>query len=313
MGALIKACNKSLTVKNTGSECNESLGPTAMLIAVPPGAVWHDSDMTDFSGFLAGKINASKANRFYPLFGPAAPIRKITNNKESDVIFTADDGTQIFIRYGVLNRAFGTTEGGICFAQALQSFTKAGFSILEIDDAGQILMRKNTDGSYGGLKTTFMYSPSIDLADFKNPSMTNFQVSIKPEEYIGNGVIFQDSDNAILDLIGLYDVNLLVGAAGVSSVTKLKFNIQTECANTDLVALLGSALAVVGNFNVNDKATPGTPLTITAAGIVSGHMELTGTFVSTHTYQVQLADAPTLFTNSVEGYEGSNILEIIIP
>lgn len=312
-GALIKACKATLTVKNTGSECNESMGPTAMLIAVPPGLSWTKTQMNTFTTFLQTQIQATKAARVYPMFGPAAPIRKITNNKEADVLFTADDGTQIFIRYGVLNRAFGTTEGGICYAQALQSFTKAGFSIIEIDNAGQVLMRKNSDGTYSGLKTTFMYAPSIDPADFKTPQFTNFQISVTPQEYIGNGVIFSSTDDSILDLIGLYDTDLLVGTAGASSVTKLKFQVQTECAETDLVALLGAPIAIISDYLVVDKAAPTVPITISAAAIVSGHVELTGTFVSGHTYQISGADTPTLFTNGVEGYEITNVLEILIP
>lgn len=311
MSALIKACKASLTVKNTGSECNESMGPTAMIFAIPPGLSWTKTDMNDFAGYLLAQGHAAKASRVYPMFGPAAPIRKINNNKEADVIFTADDGTQIFIRYGVLNRTFGTTEGGLCFAEALQSFTKAGFSFIEIDNAGQILMRKNADGTFSGLKTTFMYSPSIDLADFKNPMFTYFALSVKPEEYIGNGVIYRDEDNNIIDLIGLYDTDIVADAAA-SSTTKLKIGVHTECAETDLVALLGSDIAQITNFIVNKKSD-GSLTTITAAGIVSGHVELTGTFVSAQTYIVAGSDAPTWFTNGVEGYEAVKSVEITIP
>lgn len=310
MPALVSACNKALTIKNTGSECNESMGPTAMLFAVPPGATWQNSDLTDFTSFVLGKIHAPKAQRWYPLFGPGVPIRKITNNKEADVIFTADDGTQIFIRYGVLNRTFSTTEGGLCFAQALQSLNKSGYSFVEVDNASQVLNRKNTDGSFAALKTTFVYSPSLDLADFKNPAMLNFAISIKPEEYIGNGVISQMDDSSLLDLVGLIDAGL-TNATG-SSTTKLKIGVETLCGDTDLVASVGSPLATITNFIVKLKST-GVVQTISAAAIVGGHLELTGTFISASIYTVSAAGADVWFTNGVEGYEGVQSIDITIP
>lgn len=213
MPALISACQKGLSIRNTRSECNDSMGPTARLIAVPPGATWQKSDMANFTAYVNTQLHAPLGERWYVLFGPEVPIRRITNNKESDVIFTADDGTQIFIRYGVLNRAFGTTEGGLCFAQAIQSLNKSGYSFIEVDNATQVMMRKNSDGSYSAVKTTFVYSPSIDLADFKNPAFTNFQISIKPEEYVGNGVIFQADDSSLMDLVSLLDVSVIQDGA----------------------------------------------------------------------------------------------------
>jgi hypothetical protein len=309
MGALIKACQKSLSIKNTGAECDESMGPTAMLFAIPPGLTWQASDLEDFFTYLNTKIHAPLGQRVYPLFGPDVPIRKITMNKESDVIPVQDDGTPIFVRYGMITRMLGTTGGGLCYAQVLQSLLRAGYGIVEVDNANQVLMRANEDGTYGGLKTTFMYSPSPDLADLKNPAYTYFQFTFDPREYVGFGEIFQ-ADSDITDLTGLLDVEL-TDATG-SSATKLKIGVETICANTDLVALLGSPLAAVAIFVVT-KQSDGTPVTISAAAIVSGHIELTGTFTSATAYVVALADVATLFTNGIEGYEGTKSVVITIP
>jgi len=310
MGALLSACKKGLSIKNSRSECNDSMGPTDRLVAVPPGAKWQKADMADFTTYVNTQIHAAKGARWYVFFGPDVPIRKITNNKEADVIFTADDGTQIFIRYGVLNRAFGTTSGGICFAKFLMSLNKAGYDILEIDNANQVLARENEDGSFSAMKTTFMYSPSIDLADFKNPMFTNFAVSIKPEEYVNNGIIFQADDASLMDLIGLADVEL-TDATG-SSTTKLKFGVQTICGETDLVAEIGSPLAATSNFVVKKKSDGTTP-SVTAAAIVSGHIELTGTFVSGATYVVTGAAPSVWLVAGIEGYEVTKSVELLIP
>jgi hypothetical protein len=311
MSALIKACKSNTTVKNTGIECNESLGPIAMLIAVPPTLKWTANDMLDFYTYLQTQIHAVKTARAYPLFGPAAPIRKIANNKESDVTVTLDDGTQIFIRYGVYNNLYSTTDGGLCYADTLQSFTRSGFAIIFIDNTGQILMRKNVDGTYSGIKTSFMYASSPDFADFKNPGFTNFQVSFTPQEYVNHGVIMT-GDSSIIDLLGLVDADVTQFAAA-NSTTKLKINVSTECAGTDLIAELGTDLADPTNFLVVDQAAPTVPITITAAAIVGTHIELTGTFITGHTYLVSLAAASVLFGNDIDGYEGVGTAICIIP
>src|SRR6185437_4101258 len=150
MGALIKACLKALTIKNSGSECSESMGPTSMLFMVPPNLKWTATDMLNFDAYLQTQIHAAAGQRIYPLFGPDVPIRKLTVNKEGDVIPIQDDGTPIFVRYGKITRMFGTTEGGICYAQVLESLLRAGYSFIEVDNANQVLMRANEDGTFSG-------------------------------------------------------------------------------------------------------------------------------------------------------------------
>lgn len=309
MGALIKACQKSGSIKNTRSECHDSMGPTVLLVAVPPNAKWTKTEMADFKGYLTTQIHSTKSSRFYPFFGPDVPIRKITTSKESDVIPVQDDGTPIFVRYGVITRTFGTTEGGLCFAEALMSLNKSGYSIIEVDNADQVLFRDNGDGTYSALKTTFMYAPSIDVADLKNPGYTYFQLSYRPEEYVKNGSIWQD-DSGIVNLVGLLDA-AVTDATG-STTTKLKVGVETVCGLTDLVATVGTPLATISNFIVTLKST-GAVQTITAAAIASGHIELTGTFTSAAVYTVTLAAPSVLLGNMVSGYEGLVSVDITIP
>jgi hypothetical protein len=154
-----------------------------------------------------------------------------------------------------------------------------------------------------------MYSPSPDLADFKNPGFTNFQISYRPEEYVKFGTIYQ-GDSSISNLVGLYDT-AVTDATG-STTTKLKIGVQTICGLTDLVALIGSPLATLTNFVVTKKSDGTTP-TMTAAGIVGGHIELTGTFTSAAIYTVALAAPSVLLGNLVSGYEGVVSVDITIP
>lgn len=307
-GALIKACKKALTIKNTGSECSESMGPSAMLIAVPPGVSWTLEDEEDFYTYLNTQMHAALGLRFYPLFGPGIPIRKITMSKEGDVVPVQDDGTPIFVRYGMITRIFGTTEGGLCYAQVLQALNAAGYSFVEIDKSYQVLRRTNEDGSCAGLKTTFMYSPSPDIADLKTPGYTYFQLTFDPQEYVSNGEILQGDSN-LLDLVGLLDAEV-TDATG-STTTILKIGVSTVCADTDLVAELGSALAAIANFVVTNAA--GAVQTISAAAIVGDHIELTGTFIASDVYTVAGAAASVLFGNDIEGIDINQSVAITIP
>lgn len=308
-GALIKACNSALLIKNSGSECNDSMGPSAMLIAIPPGSSWTLEDEVDFYTYANTQIHAALGSRWYPLFGPGIPIRKITLSKESDVVPVQDDGTPIFVRYGMITRVFGTTEGGLCYAQVLQSLNKAGYSFIEVDKSYQVLRRTNEDGSCGGLKTTFMYSPSPDIADLKTPGYTYFQLTFDPVEYVSNGEIME-GDASLLDLVGLLDAEITAGA--VATTTTLSIGVSTICAGTDLVAELGTPLATIANFIVTLKST-GVVQTISAAAIVGGNIQLTGTFTAAAVYTVSGAAASVLFSNDIEGIDINQSLDITIP
>lgn len=253
MSAIIRACLKGATIKNTGIECNESMGPTAMLYAVPPDKVWHDSDLVNFTEWLVTAIHAPIGQRIYPLFGPEVPIRKITASKESDVIPVQDDGTPIFVRYGTMTRSYATTEAGICYAEHLQSLNKSGYSIIEVDNANQLLMRLNEDGSYSGLRCTFMYSPSPDLADFKTPGYVNFQITFTPAEYVGFGVIFQ-GDSTVSDQVGLIDATVFQEGAPVPTG-------GTRATATDTIVIGATGDTV--DIKVGGVSLAGAPVTQT--------------------------------------------------
>ena len=309
--AIKKACSTNISLGNTGKECDSAMGATAMLIAVPPNLKFTDSDLADPLAWIEPLMHANGRNRVYPFFGRQAPIRTINNNNESDVIATMDDGTQIFVRYGVYNRSYETTSGGLCYAKALRGLNKSGFSIIEIDQDGQMLVRKNSDGTYSGLACSFMYSPSPSLADFKNPYKNKFQYSMDPGELVNNGEIFEGAQE-LLSLIGLIDTNLVL--FGAASATKIPFDVVTDCAEASLIAQFGTLLAVPANFVVTDLAT-GLPVAITAAAVVGGnHIELTGTFTSGKKYSVVGANPSVWFTATVEGYDASgSTLVVTIP
>lgn len=308
--AIIKACNTKVSVKNTGKECDTAMGATAMLIAVDPSVEFDDTDLEDPVAWLSDLIHQRKA---FPIFGQKAPIRQITNNTEQDVIVTLDDGLQVFMRYGIYNRKFATTSGGLCYANSLQSFLNSGFYIIEIDKTGLMLARRNNNRKYGGLITDFMYAPMPDWADFKNTPYKNyFQISYDPQEVIKNGIIFTGA-SALLSMMGLVDTEFTTKQD--STTTKLYFGLKTECKGSDLVNQLGVLLANVDLYKVV-KVSDGSVVTPASAAIVNGEVELTGVFTNAAKYKVIGTSPETWKSEGVTGYDasesGNNGIEITI-
>lgn len=309
MNAIIKACSTTISVKNTGKECDTSMVATAMLIALHPSVSFTDTDLLDPVGWMTGLIQQRMA---FPLFGNKAPINTISNNAESDILITLDDGTQVFLRYGIYNRLFETISGGLCYAKALQSFNKAGYNFLEIDQEGKMLAHQNENGTYTGLSTTFQYAPSPIMSDFKTtPYKNRFQLSFSPVEIVNFGVIF-DGAMGLLSMMGLIDTEII--SSGTATATKLIVSVRTECAHANLLTMAFSGvLAAPGNFVITNVLT-GAIVVATAAAIVAGKLELTGTFTIGQTYNVKGA-LPTVWdTAGIEGYDASTLgVNILIP
>ncbi len=311
--AILKACLVSNTPKNTGKQCDSAMVATAMLIAMTRGLKFTNEDLADPVTWLTLLIHQKKA---FPLFGQKAPIRQINNDKEADVVVTMDDGLKVFLRYGIYNRSFATTQGGLCYAEALASFLNSGLDVVEIDQAGQMLARENSSdplGDYSPLLTDFMYSPSPDMADFKNTPYKNwFSYSFSPTELVNNGIIFNGA-SALLSLQGLIDAQITKAAAG--TITDLTIGIETTCSEEDVIAKFAEAdWEDITNFRVERTDALGTPVTITSVTLTTGNLVLAGTFVSGKTYRVWGATPEVWLGNNIEGYDGSeNYVDIAIP
>jgi len=255
--ALVNPCSIAATPSNTGSECSDAMKASAMIIMLPKNATWTDTDLLDFTAFLETKIHAVASARFFPIFGNSAPIRSIKDNNEADVIETLEDGSVQFIRYGMFNRTFMTTEGGLCLAKSLMAM-RNNYAFIEVDITGQVAMMKNSDGTYSGFPVNLAYAPVPELSNLKTSYKNQFMLSFSPNNYIKKGVVFAgDVDEDILSLRGLYDTEVIAGS-GTQSITNIFVGVQTICGDTDLVALYDTTLAVLGNFlvtTVSDGST----------------------------------------------------------
>lgn len=312
--SVINPCNVSAIATNTGSECSNNLKASAMLflglrsLEIPSSALTGIGALT---AWLQIQIHADPSVRIYPLFGTAAPIRVIEDTKEGDVIETLDDGSKQFIRFGMFERMFSTTEGGLCLAQKYGKFIGNRYGFIEVDIISQIQMQLNADGSYGFFPVNLMYSPTPELANFKTSYKNKFMMNFNPLNYIGKGKVFaNDGTEDFLSLRGLYDVDV-AKATTTQTTTNIYVTVTTDCAQTDLTALFPTALPLVANFVVALSVSPFTVVTPSAVIIVGKTVKITGTYVSESSYTVALAPASTLLTNGVIGYDG--VVAAVVP
>lgn len=301
--AIIRACLVQNLIKNTGKECDKMIGTAKMIIPVPQSFEFTDNDLLDPVTFFTAAIHAARALRIFPLFGNKAPIKEIKNSPSNDIIITLDDQSQVLLGYGFFNWEYATLSGGLCYAQALQSFNQSGYSNLIIDGDGNMLCRINENGNYAGILTDFMFAPSPDMPDIKTTTFKNrFRISVSPQEVVQNGVVLANA-RPLLSMMGLIDAKIVKFAA--ATTTKLKFNVLTECKGENLIVTQGDDLGThVDNFIVTDVADDSIVIP-SAAAIVGTHCELTGVFTSGHTYKV-IGSAPSIWlANDVEGYDAS--------
>ena len=314
---LINPCDLNVAPSNTGIDCSAAMKASAMIVMLPHGTKWTDSDITtagSFTDFLKTKISAAPGQRWFPIFGNNAPIQSITESNETDVLETLDAGSQSFIRYGMYNRTFVTTKGGLALASHLMSMRGSQYDFIEVDITNQVAAMQNSDGSYSGFPVNLAYAPASELANLKTTYKNRFMLSFSPKVYIQQGKIFaSDSTEDILSVTGLLDTQVTVGT-GTQSATNILVGVSTIGAKTDLVALYPgvSGIAQVSNFVVKKK-TDGTVVTISAAAIVGGQVQLTGTFTTGTQYVVSLAAPSVLATNGIEGYDGIISATVAIP
>lgn len=314
-------CDLTLNPKNTGVECDSAMLATAMLIFLPQSASWADADVNaapyngNFTAFLEDKIHAAPSARWFPIFGNSAPINVITENNENDVTETLDDGSTVFIRYGKANRTFATTKGGACLAQKLMQFPQ-GYSFIEVDLDGKVAVYQPTTGTYKGFPTIMLKGLAPELANLKTSFKNKLMITYDKVAYFVSGKITSpDATENILAVNGLLDAQVTVGTS-TQTATNIFVGVSTECANTDLVALYNGTgagkIGQIANFVVTKKAD-GSSVTISAAAISAGQVQLTGSFTSGQSYVVALAAPSVLKANGIEGYEGVISATVAIP
>lgn len=327
--ALVNPCAAGATRTNTGTECSDAMRATAMLIMMPKASTWTATDEEDFTSFVKTKIHADAADRWYPIFGNPAPVRGIVDNNEQDVLETLEDGSVQFIRFGMYNRMFLTTEGGLCLAKALGRLNK-NYSFIEIDIEGKILRMVNPSGTRQGVPVNLAYSPTPELANLKTTYKNKFYLSFSKNNYIDRAeIVVADANEDILALNGLIDSQVYqrgaytnsgaTAATGGYTIVKGSTNdtidvqvsgvsisggpvIQTVSESTDTLlaakvkAAINAATATNGGYSANNTAGALTLTAPTGLGASINTVQATAVIVGGIT-----TTTPVAFSGGVTG------------
>lgn len=306
---LSNPCSVSAGPLNTGLDCQVKMFAPALIIMVPAKAKWTAEDEADFSQYINEKAHEVPSKRWFPLFGNQAPIKTITDGKESDVTVTYDDGSISFIRNGTITRTFNTNKGGLALAKAFMSFNKFGnWAFIEVDKFNNVLRKQNADGTFSGVPVNVAYAPTPENATFKTEFLPAFTINYRVEDYIQKGVISVNSDS-LLDLTGL--VNAEIFQAAAATTTKLKIGVRTVGAQVDLVSEFSEALAHLSNFVI---VKAGVVITATSIAVSNGFLEITiPTATTGDVYVVSGAAASAWLGNSIAGFEAVKSVSITIP
>jgi hypothetical protein len=312
--AAVKACASPQSPLNSGSDCNITQRFISMVLAVPKtGFSFTLANLTSGLTWFTPLLHAAIGSRVYPLFGYNARISDIKNDAGTSIVEKLANGVDVFVKYGVLGMTFETTEGGECYTKILESFVgkHAQFSFIFIDEQGVVKCKDNGNGTFSGIDASSIIGENPTLADFKGVYKSMITLKFTNDEWVKNSVLLSGG-NVLLQQIGLINADLLVGTAGASSTTKLKFQVLSDCGSSDLTALFPSTIALPANYVVT-KASDGSSVVISAGAVSGTHVELTGTFTSSASYVITPVPPATLLTNGITGYEFINALTIAIP
>jgi Fe-S cluster assembly iron-binding protein IscA len=303
-------CQLDENIVNTGTECNEAMGPTALIllgdtnIEYTPEQV--EGSMLDV---LETAIHAAGKARVYPLFGNNAPIRDIQNTNGDNVLEEMPDGSTAFVRSGKFTRLFLTKEGGDCLGKILYQMNGSTLGFIEVDANNKVKMRKLANGNYSFIPVNMIDAPLPSLASFTEVYKNAFRMNFDPKYYVKEAVTFVSSED-LTGLSGLVNAEIVEGTQAAAT-TYVFVKVQSVCANTDLVAEFPTEIVEIDNFVVKDGTTVITP---SAVAIVGGEVKITFTAqTSGDVITVTGANAATLKANGIEGFDIVSGVSITLP
>ena len=301
-------CQVDENIVNTGTECNEAMGPTALILLGDTGIEYTPEQVEgSMLDVLETAIHAAGKARVYPLFGNNAPIRDIQNTNGDNVLEEMPDGSTAFVRSGKFTRLFLTKEGGDCLSKILYQMNGSTVGFVEVDANNKVKMRKLANGNYSFIPVNMIDAPLPSLASFTEVYKNAFRMNFDPKYYIKEAVTFVSTED-LTGLSGLVSAGVFAGTA-ISTPTKVYVKVKSLCANTDLVAEFPTQIVDTDNFVVKQN---GAVLTISAAAVVDGELELTGTFAYTSVVTVSGALASVLNANGITGFDIVQSVDITI-
>lgn len=310
--AFLNPCDLDNEIVNTGSECNDAMGPTAMIILGDPSVEYTQANID--GGMLAILLADTHENgnaRVFPIFGNNVPVRDIQNSNEDNILETMPDGSTAFVRSGKFTRLFATKEGGDCLSKAFYALNGSRLGFIEVDNNNKVKMRKLANGNYSFIPTNMIDAPLPTLADYAVVYKNAIRLNFDPKYYIKEAATFQ-SDEDLLSLKGLVNAEITKGTTAITT-TKLYVKVDSICGSTDLVAEFPIQIVDLGNFIITN-VTNNTVITPVSAAIVSGQIEFTVAIqTSANVINVKGNKASVLYTNGIIGFDIVKGVNITIP
>lgn len=302
-------CLLDENVVNTGTECNDAMGPTALILLGDTSIEFTPAQVAgDMLATLETAIHAAGKARVYPLFGNNVPIRDIQNTGGDNVLEEMPDGSSAFVRSGKYTRLFLTKEGGDCFAKILYAMNGASLGFIEVDASNKVKLRKLANGNYGFIPVNMIDAPLPTLSSFTEVFKNAFRMNFDPKFYIKEAVTFVSTED-LTGLMGLINAGIFASATP-STTTKVYVEVKSLCASTDLVNTYSLQIADLDNFVLKQNNVVVTP---SAVAIVGGStLEFTGSFAA-GTVNVAGAAASVLNANGITGYDIVQSLDVTIP
>lgn len=303
-------CLLDENVVNTGTECNDAMGPTALILLGDSSIEFTKAQIEgDMLATLETAIHASGKGRVYPLFGNNAPIRDIQNTNGDNVLEEMPDGSTAFVRSGKFTRLFLTKEGGDCLAKILYQMNGSSLGFIEVDANNKVKMRKLANGNYGFIPVNMIDAPLPSLASFTEVFKNAFRMNFDPKYYVKEAVTFVSSED-LTGLSGLVNAEIVAGTQAAAT-TYVFVKVQSVCANTNLVAEFPTEIVEIDNFVVKEGTTVITP---SAVAIVGGEVKITfAAQTSGDIITVTGANAATLKANGIEGFDIVSGVSITLP
>lgn len=302
-------CLLDENVVNTGTECNDAMGPTALILLGDTSIEFTPAQVAgDMLATLETAIHAAGKARVYPLFGNNVPIRDIQNTGGDNILEEMPDGSSAFVRSGKYTRLFLTKEGGDCFAKILYAMNGASLGFIEVDASNKVKLRKLANGNYGFIPVNMIDAPLPTLSSFTEVFKNAFRMNFDPKFYIKEAVTFVSTED-LTGLMGLINAGIFASATP-STTTKVYVEVKSLCASTDLVNTYSLQIADLDNFVLKQNNVVVTP---SAVAIVGGStLEFTGSFAA-GTVNVAGAAASVLNANGITGYDIVQSLDVTIP
>lgn len=307
------ACDVAKSNQNTGVECSAALGTDNTHILIPRGTRWAQSDV-DTAGswmeFFESKLHANGVSRWFALGNSASfKISDIQDSTQDATYETLPDGTETFLKGAIYNRTYVSLKGGFCLAEKLIAMS-TDWDLVIIDDIRQFGVKKYSNGDFSGIPIQSFKGLDPTPANYTAAYKNRWKISMTAADYVSATVYKLDEDEDIALLKGLVDAEVTESATP-NTTGYIYFGAQTQCAGTDLVERLGSALTQSGVFiveKVSDGSTPAITVTIQ-----NGELRAAGTFSSGADYTVEFAPSATLYTKDIIGYDGVAKLTTSIP